>query len=250
MKRTTGILVAVGTAVLNWIVFLQIGKWLHFQDPNFFATAITMTLVIHELGHLIVLEANGIKTHLIFLVILGGAMPDPSCKDKLDRLPWSNKAAIYLAGVTANVFVVVAYGILTAMGAVTVTHLEAVVNISGALILYNLLPLWIFDGGHFAKVFFDSVSEDRDGHFVWGIGITFFIAAIMLIALGGQDLTVSGLWLFWGLQFRAKHDDPYGSRSELAMTVNQQRNWAIYYLFLLILGMVFLATTRVWIKTF
>ncbi len=94
MKRSTGILVAVGTAALNWLVFLQTGKWLHFQDPAFFATAITMTLVIHELGHLVVLEANGIKTHLIFLVILGGAMPDPSCKDKLDKLPWSNKAAI------------------------------------------------------------------------------------------------------------------------------------------------------------
>ncbi|MCL4399668.1 M50 family metallopeptidase [Patescibacteria group bacterium] len=250
MKRSVSILVAVITAILNWYAFAQIGHWLKLQDPNFFATVILATVVVHELGHLIFLEANGIKTHLIFLVIMGGAVPDASCKNKLDNLPWSKKAAIYLAGVSGNLIVVIVFAILAAAGNITITQLEGVVNISGNLILYNLLPLWIFDGGHFAKVLFNSISEDRDGYFVWAIGITFFIMTILMAILSAQVFFMTAIWLFWGLQFQAKHDDPEGSYNKLAMTKNQQRNWGIYYAFLLILGLVFMSTTRVWLKTF
>ncbi len=248
MGRLIGYLVATVTAVLNWYAFEYLAEWLGASDPSFVATMLLVSIVVHELGHLAVLEANGIRTYLVFLVILGGAIPDPRQKERFDALSWNTKAGIYLAGVAANILVIVAYGILYGAGAVTGAELMQVANLNGSLILFNLLPFGIFDGGRFTKVLFDSVSEDRDRDFVHGMAITIGIVGIATAILTLQFYFGTIYLIFWGLRLQSKRDDPKGSYDRRAMTVEEQRTWAGAYVFLVALGITLLSTTTDWLR--
>lgn len=246
MSRWIGIPLAVGTAIFNWWIFYKIAEHYHSINPFFIANILMLAIVLHEIGHLVVMEKNGIKTHLIFLVILGGAITDPKYAKKLKVLPWSTLAAIYIAGVTTNVLMVLCSFILQQMGYLTSGQLAQIVNLNGCLILYNLLPFWIVDGGRFTKILFDSISEDRDFGFAIKIAATVGIIAIMASVLSLRNFILTAWLIFWGLHFKANHDDPQGSFSSRAMTRRQQSNWAIYYIILISIGIIFLAITKTW----
>lgn len=246
MSRWIGIPLAVTTAFLNWLVFYKVAAYFHSKDPIFIANILILAIVLHELGHLIILESHGIKTHLIFLVVMGGAISDPKYNVKRKQLSWSTLAAVSLAGVTANVLMVIGSFVLYWTGLLTSGQLSQIANLNGVLILYNLLPLWIFDGGHFAKFLFNSIPEDKDFGYMVRIAATVGIMAIMATILSKYDFTITFCLIFWGLHFQSHHDDPRGSYSQLAMTRKQQCNWASYYVLLISLGIVLMAATKKW----
>ncbi|MFC1662719.1 hypothetical protein ACFL04_00955 [Patescibacteria group bacterium] len=245
-SRVIGLVVALVTAAANWLVFYWVAVKFGSPAPEFIAWIVLLSVVLHEIGHLIVLEANGIKTYLVFLVILGGAIPDPKHKDKYLGLPHHTLAQIYLAGVTLNLLMVLGSVVLYWLGDISARELGQITNLSGIMILFNLLPIWIFDGGRFAKIFFDSSPEDKDTGYVIKftaiIGVVFFL----LTLLTEYSFIFSLLLLFWGLHFRANHDDPMGSHSKQAMSKKQLKGWAYYYAALMILAAYFMASTDKW----
>lgn len=246
MKRLIGITIAVVTAILNWWAFYYIAVHFGSQNPWFMATSLLTAIVIHELGHWIVLEISGIRTYLIFLVILGGALPDPSLKRRHDALPWGRQAFINLAGVLGNVLMVFGAFVLRVLGYISDRELLSIANLNGSLILYNLFPLFIFDGGRFAKVLFNSVPEDKDFNYVFAIGIPYLVAAILASILTGGYFLTGAFILLWGLQFQARNDDPNGSNHRLAMPPAETRRWAALYIALLCIGLWWMAITPSW----
>lgn len=246
MKRFIGLVVAVATAALNWWVFYSIAVHFHSQDPWFMATALLASVVVHELGHLSVLEANGIRTYLVFLVILGGAIPDPSQKARLNHLPWNTKALIYLAGVFGNTLVIIAGLVMMANDAITPQQYQSLVNLNAVLILFNLFPVFIFDGGRFAKVLFDSIPEDKDAMYVFVIWAVYAVAVGTVSLLTHQLYTTGLLVLLWGLHFQAKHDDVNGSHNRLAMKSGQIKAWATVYVLLLAVSLYLSTLSKTW----
>jgi Zn-dependent protease len=246
LKRLVGLIIAVGTAYANWWIFYEVAVYFGSQDPTFMAWALLSSIIVHELGHLVMLEVNGIRTYLFFAVILGGAMPAPSLKPKLDKLCWNSKAGIYLAGVIGNCLAVLVAGLLSASGYLTEQQYLSVVNLNGLLILYNLVPWFIFDGGRFAKVLFDSVPEHLDGKYVRMLGIGYIMAAIAATFISGANFIIGGYIIFWGLHLQSRKDDPRGSHHALAMRPHQTRTWAMIYFLLLLIGLALIAATPHW----
>ena len=245
-RRIVGVTIAAVTAILNWYAFYWIAVKFGSHAPAFMATSTLIAIVAHELCHLAVMERYGVMTHLVFLVILGGAVPDLNCNQQLDSLKWGQLANISMAGVAGNLVVGLAAIVLYQLGGLTAAEMGSVVNLNGILIFSNLIPFGIFDGGRFAKVFFNSVPEAEDHAYVLWIGMILVPLAFILLFIYKQDVvTMLGL-LLWGLSFRAKNDDPRGSRSPLAMTRMQQVYWAAAYTATVCCGMLMVATTKSW----
>jgi Zn-dependent protease len=246
MKRFIGYVVAAITAALNWWVFYTVAVHFHSQDPWFMATALLVSVVVHELGHLSVLEWNGIRTYLVFLVVLGGAIPDSKQRTKFNELPWNTKAALYLAGVFGNLLVVAGGLLLYWTGHLTEQQCLSLAYLNGTLVLFNLLPITLFDGGRFAKVLFDSVPESRDHVYVFAIWFAYATVAVTVSVLAGHLYTTSIIVLLWGLHIKARNDDPTGSYNHLAMTAAQTRGWATTYLLLLAISLALTTVTESW----
>lgn len=245
-KRLLSVAIAVATAALNWLIFWKIANLFpSIKNSLFIANILIVAIIVHELGHFIVLEASGIRTHLIFAVIFGGAI---SSKRQLNQLPWSRCALMSLAGVMGNALLVISSIILYLVGILTSTQLSQIVNLNGALILWNLMPLWILDGGRFAKVIFDSLPEGRDTAYVYKIWIPFSIVALIAGALSGHLFLINAFLIQIGLHRRADYDDPKGSTDPQAITENQVKKLTNLYLGLLTSAVVMLAITRSWIR--
>ncbi len=246
MSRLMIYLIAAITAVINWLFYYLAAKVLHSSDPIFIANALILAVVAHEVAHVIALESNRIKTWIAFYVLFGGARPTSGQKKKLKDLSWSVLAWIFLAGTTANLLLIV-FSLLMGWSH-QVAHEKALllVNLNGAFIICNLVPVWKFDGGQFAKVLFDSVPEHLDGKYVDLMFLALGAAAFVLILMTKAFAIIIPL-IFWGIQFQSTHDDPNGSSNKLAMTTTQRRLWAGYYVFLLVVGLAAAMLTPSWI---
>lgn len=247
MKRLYSLLFALSTFVATWWVYTLVCPHLFPKlDPVFFATSVIVSVLVHELGHWLVFEKNGIKTHLVFLVVLGGASPWSEYAKRLKNLPWSTHAAVALAGVMGNLAVVVGGWLVYLFGYLTWDQWSRLANLNGELILYNMLPFGILDGGRFAKLLFNSVPEWEDGKVMLRMTATIGLL-ILMIALFSPERFMLTFWLFfWGLHFQSNHDDPNGSYSHLAMDRKQQERWAAVYLAMIFSGLILLATTTKW----
>jgi len=162
----------------------------------FIANVLIAAVVVHEIGHLIVLETSGL--------------------------------------------------LLYSLGILDGSRLSKIANLNGVLVLYNLLPIGMFDGGRFVKILFDSIPEDKDGSFVLIIAAIFYVATLLLSALTNNVFLFSVPLLLWGLHHYATHDDPEGSYSSKAMTETQIGIWTFVYILLLLFGAVTMSVTQPW----
>jgi Zn-dependent protease len=214
--------------------------------PHFIAFSLTVTMVIHELGHLIAFELNGVPARMIFLVVVGGASPFKDYNRKFNQLPWARQASIVLAGVGGNIILAIAAYFLYLNQGIPYMELMRLLNLTGLLIFWNLLPFWITDGAHFTKLLFNSVSENRDTKFEIGLVLWFSLVLFVLGIICGK-ISVGNLWFFlWGLHYQANHDDPRGSRSPMAIPEHHQKWWAALYLAIMTIGVVLMMTTPEW----
>jgi Zn-dependent protease len=244
MSRKWSFLLFAATALLSWYAYEKFAMWLDMRDPAFFATVLIGSMVLHELGHWALMETHGLKSHIFFAVILGGAMPeDPR---KYMRLSWSKRAAITLAGPAGNLTAVVLAAALHLGGLLSADQLSRVANINGALMSFNMLPFGPLDGGHFMKLLFDSAPEQKDRLYRGAI-----IAACSLIILwtglvsGNYYVATAGL-IVVGTRKYAEHDDPHGSTYSCAMNRTQCRISALIYVVLIGFGVLLEAISLRW----
>lgn len=242
-SRAIGYLIAAITAILTYVVFYGLASYFGAVNPHFIASALITVLVIHEAGHLLAFEANGIPARMFFLVILGGASPIRGYQSKFEQLPSERKASIILAGIGGNFIVMFGAYLLLQFNYLTYLEFLKILNLNGVLILWNLFPLWIFDGGHFAKLLFDSIPEDKDTKYAVILALGFFLALIAALIISGKISFVC-LWLFtWGLHRQASHDDPYGSEKPEAIPGVRLKYWAMLYLIMISAGAILASVT-------
>lgn len=246
-RRFGGYLIAITTAALNYAVFYFVAKLLGSTIPHFIAGALLSAIVVHEIGHLLAFEANGIPAKMFFAVLIGGAAPFKGYESKFKQLSWSRQAGIMLAGVTGNFVVMLGAFLIYKFGYLTCNELLRVMSLNAILIFWNLVPVWIFDGGRFAKILFNSIDEKRDKRFVLVITVFFFVTVLMLCFFSDKFLIVNACLLFWGLHYQSKHDDPAGSYSQKAISRSHQKWWATLYVIMLIAAAVIEALTPVWL---
>lgn len=244
MGRLTSLLVLIVSGAISWGAYYGIAIWFESQIPVFMATALFVSLLVHEIGHWLALEAYGIRAFMFFAVLLGGAVPQDT--KKLKTLPWSKQVVITLAGPAGNVAVVLGAVVLQQLGYLTGDELSRITNINGALIAFNLVPISILDGGRFAKYLFDSIPERRDGHYVKYMAIAVYTVAIIVWAANGEHYFITAAMVLWGASHKSRNDDPSGSRNRLAMNEKQYNASLVCYVALMALGIAFSAFTPPW----
>ena len=264
-KRKIWFLIAIGTAVLNYYVFYFIAELFGSKNPGFIALLFASAVIIHELFHFVAFEANGIHARMFFLLVMGGTCELKSFKEKFVNLSLEKKAIIFISGVFGNIILIVVFFFLFKEGFLSQKEFFSALNLNSVLILYNLFPLWIFDGGYFAKTLFDSINNrrrDTDYELAMLAGFVGILMIIMIIT-GNLDITsflaiplalhirarmlISLRWIPFDLHIRSRTEEPIGFESLKAIPMSRQKWWATLYLILILISAIIVANTTSWI---
>ncbi len=233
-KRIFWYAIALATAGLNYVVFYFVAQLFGSTISHFIAFNLILAMFVHEMGHLIAFEINGIPSRMIFLIVMGGTSPILERDNRrFDRLSWAKQSGAILAGVMGNIAIIIGALILCQTHFIAQNEFLKIVNLNALLIFWNLLPIGKFDGGHFSKMLFNSVAENRDTKFEIGLILWFSLTMIIIGILCGKFSFIN-FWLFsWGIHIRAKTDDLRGSYDHRAIPRKHQKWWAILYLLLM-----------------
>jgi Zn-dependent protease len=243
MDRQKSTLIAVFSGLGTFIAMWYFAVLFHSKEPFFVASALMIAVVVHELGHLLVMELNGVKARIFFALIIGGAIPEEGYLQKFKDLKWFVWSEITLAGVTANLVSFIVALAIWQIGWLDTIHLKRFAEITGSIIFFNLIPWGPMDGGKFTQRLFDSVPEIRDRTYVAAISA----AVLLMVAVLGfvshkSPGIISYFIIFFGLRLKATKDDPEGSWNPKAMNSRQQFRAAAFYVGLLLAGGVLIST--------
>lgn len=168
------------------------------------------SILLHELGHAVIGQRNGIGISSITLWMFGGIAT-------LDREPKSAGAEFRIAAAGPAVTLLITAACIAAGAAINggnfwdgatlnedadvstvVAVLAWLANINLAILLFNLLPAFPLDGGRIVRAIAWRVTKDRDRATIFsariGQGFAYaFVGLGILLVLTGN--IVSGIWL-------------------------------------------------------
>lgn len=189
---------------------------------------LTVSLAIHELGHVALIQRHGIPWEIRFGLFGAATITPREERQTLDRF---QDALIHIAGPLANtVQAFVALAIYALSGLIVggpYTVWLRVTNFAALLTVLNLLPLGrLSDGGKFAQDLFASLTERQEGHLLrtlmfWLISLAWFIAVSWgdtLRTLGSLSI---GAWFVIGMIIHSRRDDPAAAYAADAMSERQ-----------------------------
>lgn len=219
------------------------------------AIALLSGMWLHELGHLYVFLANGIKAFVRFLFPLGAvAVPINEEENKRsDLLPWWNIATLLQAGPTVNVLLMIFGAIMVYFG-LWPTLGKQLISMNGVLAIFNLLPIWNMDGGQLFHVIFSSLKEKYDVFLaIFGVVVCVAMLGLLLTSPLSQGL-YSFLWVLYtkgtliiflflfivGILNKQGKDNPLHSSSIQAMTLKQVSMQLVWYLALATIALLVL----------
>lgn len=242
MYRCMSIFISIITMIGTWFVYRWTGNALHY-DGALWASVIIGSTLAHEIGHMIMLEKKGIRTHLFFLVLLAGVFFAKSERRKFSKLNFSEQAAIKLSGVIGNLFFVAGCAVLFLFHQLTKSELELVMSINGAFILYNLIPFWILDGKMFVDAVLHSLDKERGQDFARHTSVTVFAVAALLVLFTNHWFVAAPILFSICLVQQAKKIKPWGNYRRI-MTSRQLRFWSALYIVLIASGMLLLLAEK------
>lgn len=245
MSVSLRVALAVISAGISWYVFYKTALYFERADAVFIANAILVSIFVHELGHMVALWRHGIRSSMIFLVVLAGVSPIKQDLKKYERLNDAANVEVALAGVIANVFVFVGGFVVYATGFITWDSAMRLLHLNCALILFNLIPFWFLDGYRFVKMLFKSVHQERDRIYMMSMATVVIFAGFVTFLLGNAIVIPTALMVFGFI--RRMDEEPGGSYLKTAMTERQQCWWTRAYLVLVLIGMMGTALTKPWL---
>lgn len=263
-NRLLWLFIAVGTAVLNYFVFYWVAEILGSKNPGFIALMLISAVIVHEVFHFIAFKLNCIPAKMYFLIVAGGTSEFRNYKENFKNLAWERKSVIVLAGVFGNFLVIGVSYFLFQGNYIALNEFLAILNLNGVLILYNLIPLWPFDGGYFSSMLFDSITKKRNANYKFTLLGTFVGVSIVALEITNKLEIISFILIPLTLSIRAhlktnfclkpfdlhiwsrKHDS-MEAEDFRAIPVVHQKWWAAFYLILILIGAVIVANTASWI---
>jgi hypothetical protein len=190
------------------------------------ALLITVSLAIHETGHVLALRLFGIESEVGFGAI--GAWTRSSARRR-GMLGHFANSLVHLAGPFANLAcVLLALGLGTLWWAKAIEgSLARLANFNALLALLNLLPMGsMTDGGKVIKRVFASLREDVENEVVWVL-VPWLGSLLWLIVLVRGELVraisvlLIGVWFVVEVLIEKEEDDPAASASPQAMRTGQ-----------------------------
>lgn len=210
---------------LGSMVLFVSGVALLFQNAVL-ALLITISLAVHEMGHVFALRLFGIESEVGFGVIGAWTRSSARLRDVLGHLA---NSLIHLAGPVANlVCALLALGLGTVGWARAIEdHLPRLANLNVLLALFNLLPMGsMTDGGKVIERVFASLRKDVEDEVVWAL-VPWLASLLWLIVLVRRDLVraisvlLIGVWFVVEVLIQKVENDPAASASPQAMQPRQ-----------------------------
>ena len=124
-----------------------------------------LSILLHEVGHFMVLVYYGLKPSMFFIPMLGAAV---AAKDIDKKLNHYLLAILALAGPGVN-FLLVLIGLFLRLNNDPLGLRLASLN--SALVWFNLIPILILDGKRFMKAIYASLDERGNRTIAWLITI-------------------------------------------------------------------------------
>ena len=193
--------------------------------------AMVLAMVLHELGHALIMEKNQVGWKVLWLFPLGAVVTtrDSIELEKSNKLHWYNLSFLMLAGPAVNVALM---GVGHLLLQVSLEEWgSAFVAVNGYLLALNLIPLGKLDAGQHFKLIFSSLAKQHEVRFMLVIITLLFFGWITLFVLGyGSFLFfifknigwfATSLIVVVSLFFTSFKDDEEHSRSPLAMNHTQ-----------------------------
>lgn len=217
--------------VVTFLLSVWAAKWL-FRDWTA-AWLLVGSIAIHEFGHMLAVYAYGGKPNLLFIPLLGAATLYTN--EEFERLNWFQRAILGLSGCIFNFLILVASILIYQFGEGGKYWLF-LTALNSSLVVFNLLPLGIFDGGHFARALFSSLDEKDDRLFARAVTSLSYIACFTLAVMG--KLTFFHVGIAFGMLDGSRKDDPREAYSPRAMTRSQAIWLTLFYCLMLFVAMV------------
>jgi Zn-dependent protease len=201
------------------------GVALLFQNAVL-ALLITISLAVHEMGHVFALRLFGIESEVGFGVIGAWTRSSTRLRDVLGHLA---NSLIHLAGPVANlIFSLLALGLSTIWRVRAIDgYLPRLANLNALLALFNLLPMGsMTDGGKVIERVFASLREDVENEVIWAL-VPWLASLLWLIVLVRRDLVraisvlLIGVWFVVEVLIQKVENDPAASASPQAMRPRQ-----------------------------
>ncbi len=188
--RLTGVFLSFGSALLSFALYTL---WRDWQ----FGLGLVLLLLVHEMGHFIVIRAKGLPASLpVFIPFLGAYVT-------MRRMPQSarDEAEIALAGPLAGALAgAVCFLVYLEIGEPEGHTLLFLAYVSFFINLLNLIPVSPLDGGHIVG----AISR-----WLWPLGLVLLAAALYYT----QNLLLLLLGWLWFSQtiarFRVSRNQPY-----------------------------------------
>ncbi len=226
--------VALATSAFSWWVYLQIALSLQLPRPHFLASALLISVAVHEMGHMIAFIRHGVPCAFFILVVMGGTVP--LSKEKLEALPDNASAEIALAGMFGNMLVAAVAIVGYYIGAVSEDSAGRLINMNASLMLFNMIPLVIFDGARFVKVLFHNISK-KYARLIFEITSIPVIFGMMLLLYYRGSIVMALPLILVGLG-RSMDKTDNGGLSTKEMTVVDRIVWAIVYTYIVCVALI------------
>jgi membrane-associated protease RseP (regulator of RpoE activity) len=190
------------------------------------ALLITISLTVHEIGHVLALRLFGIESEVGFGVVGAWTRSSAQLRHMLGHFA---NSLIHLAGPVANlIYALLALGLSTLWWARAIeAYLPRLANLNALLALLNLLPMGsMTDGGKVIGRVFASLREDVEEEVIWAL-VPWLASVLWLVVLVRRDVVraisvlLIGVWFVVEVLIQKEEDDPAASASPQAMGLRQ-----------------------------
>ncbi len=212
------------------------------ENPTFWATALIITVVVHELGHYIVFKICGIRSCIFVFFILGGAGPiEKEGIEKLKNLSPLSYCSLVIAGIGVNLFsVLVAFG-LQKIQIIEASTFVRFAHLNGFITLCNLLPVMALDGNKIIATIFRSFGKAEANLYARQINVSFLTLSIFTSLISNGEVPIFFHIIFMFLinsrikkPILGKGYEDYNNR--FFLEEKEAKIWTAIYLIFLSLG--------------
>ena len=217
------------------------------------AWLITLSLVFHELGHILAISRLGLDWELGFNIL--GAWTRTSWQARQALGDYRN-SVIHLAGPFASLLLAFLSYLIAVLIAPTGQRQIwlRIANFNALLCLLNLLPMGsLSDGGKLVRRLFSSADERLEERLLAMVGTVPLIFACIILTIRLDwarvlSLLVIVLWFGLSMLVESRLDDPTESTSPKAMRPRQARELLSAMILVLLASMALVVVTPFWIN--